>query len=263
VKVQTRRLPLALVAAVALIGAGAPMASADASDTGPSVPTGLFTSPSSGETCGASAPYTTIGNTDVALGGTFSDPAGGGLDAHFKIWPTGFGNGSDVVEQTIPVFSGTVGTLMVPTSVITQLLADDGMTGTGTLSWTARTEHGSLASAWSAECHFAFDGVRPSVAPGVVSPQFPDGSGGWPANTGEARTPGTFTLSSGSIADVVAYRYSTDWAPAVQTVATTAGAPVDVTLTPPSAGPHTLSVYSVDAGGNRSDTFTYTFYANA
>lgn len=260
---HTRRLALALVAVAALIGAGAPMASANASDTGPSVPSGLFTSPGSGASCGANTPYSTIGNTDISFGATFSAPAGGGLSAHFKIWPTGFGSGTDVIDQTISVSSSNVGTLTVPKAIISQVLTDDGMTGTGTFSWTARTEQGSLASAWSAECHFVFDGVRPSVKPGVVSPQFPDGSGGWPANTGEARTPGTFTLSSGGIGDIVAYRYWTDWAPAVQSVATTAGAPVDVTLTPPSSGPHTLSVYSLDAGGNRSDTFTYTFYANA
>ncbi|CAG6391946.1 hypothetical protein NMG29_30595 [Streptomyces cocklensis] len=254
------RLSLAAAAVGALVGALAPMASASA--TGPDVPSGLFTSPSSGADCGTSAPYTTIDNTDISLRGTFSDPAGGVLSAHFKIWPTGYGTGADVADTTISVVSGSVGTLVVPRSVITQLLATDGITGNGTFSWTARIEHGSLASDWSAECHFVFDGVRPTP-PSAVSPQFPDGSNGWPANTGQARTPGTFTLSSGGVSDVVAYAYSTGWDPTVRTVTTTAGASVDVTLTPPSSGSWTLTVYTLDAGGNRSDSFIYRFYANA
>lgn len=248
-----------MAAVGALVAALASATSASAA--GPDVPSGLFTSPDSGADCGTSAPYTTIGNTDVFLGGTFTDPAGGGLAAHFKIWPTGYGTGADVADTTIPVSSGRVGTLMVPNSVVKQLLAADGITGNGTLSWTARTEHGSLASDWSAECHFVFDGIRPTL-PSAVSPQFPDGSNGWPATTGEAGTPGTFTLSSGGVTDVVAYAYSTVWDPTVRTVTTTAGAPVDVTLTPPSSGPWMLTVYSLDAGGNRSDSFTYRFYAN-
>lgn len=256
---RRRRLALAVSAVGSLAVALAPTTSASA--TGPDVPSALFTSPSSGADCGTSAPYTTIGNTDVSLGGTFSDPAGGGLTAHFKLWPTGYGTGADVADTTVPVLSGGVGTLRVPNSVIRQLLAADGITGTGTFNWTARTENGSLASAWSAECHFVFDGVRPTP-PSVVSPQFPDGSNGWPANTGEAGTPGTFTLSSGGVTDVVAYAYSTLWDSTVRTVTTTAGAPVDVTLTPPSSGPWTLTVYSLDAGGNRSDSVTYRFYAN-
>ena len=39
---------------------------------------------------------------------------------------------------------------------------------------------------------------------------------GWPAETGNARTQGTFTVSSGGIADVASYEYWTDWDPTVR-----------------------------------------------
>lgn len=232
-------------------------------NTYPSKPTRLYTVPDTGDTCGASAPYTTIGNTDVTFGGTFSDPDGGTVKAHFTIWPTGYGSGDNHVDQTVSVTSGKAAKLVVPRATLAQLLKDDGITGAGTYTWFARTEDGSLNSTYSTQCHFVFDGARPSNPPTVASTQFPDGSDGWPADTGQSRTPGTFTLGSGGITDVAKYEYWTDWDPTVRTATpSTSGGSVTLTLTPPAAGAHALTVRSVDKGGNKSDATSYRFYAN-
>ena len=232
-------------------------------NTTPNTPTGLYTSPSSGTNCGTSTPYTTIGNTDVTLGATFSDPDGGTVKAHFTIWASGYGNGiGTVVNQTVSVTSGKAAKLVVPKATIAKIISDDGLTGAPTIAWYARTEDSSLHSAWSVKCHFSADLNRPSNPPTVVSAQFPDASDGWPAQTGQARTAGTFTLSSGGVADVASYEYWTDWDATVRTVTPgTAGGSYSLTLTPPAAGPHTLVVRSVDAGGNRSDLGGYLFDA--
>ncbi|MFF3979177.1 VCBS repeat-containing protein [Streptomyces sp. NPDC001828] len=233
-------------------------------NTVPNAPSGIYTTPDTGAQCGATTPYTTIGNTDVTLGGSFSDPDGGTVKAHFVLWPTGHGGAANEVNQSIDVTSGKGAKLPVTKAALAKLLSDAGVTGTGTFTWWVRTEDGSLASGWSPQCHFMVDATRPSNPPGITSTAYPDGSEGWPATTSAAGTEGTFTLSSGNIADVAKYEYWTDWDPTVR-VATpaTAGGPVDIKLRPIAAGAHSLGVRSVDKAGNRSDGTTYHFYANS
>ncbi|PKV88217.1 hypothetical protein BX283_5828 [Streptomyces sp. TLI_146] len=233
-------------------------------DTYPNKPSGLYTQPDSGAQCGANAPFTVIGNTDITLGGTFSDPDGGTVRAHFELWPTGHGGAANEVNTTVSVTSGRGAKLVVTKDKLAQLMKNAGLTGTTTFSWQAQTQSGSLSSAWADECHFQFDGTRPSSPPGVTSPQYPDGSEGWPAETGQARTEGVFTLSSGKVSDVAKYEYWTDWDPTVRTVSpATIGGSVNVKLTPPSAGAHALGVRSLDRANNRSDGTAYRFYANS
>jgi hypothetical protein len=228
----------------------------------PNKPTALNTVPSSGANCGTSTPYTTIGNTDITLGGTFSDPDGGTVKAHFVLWAAGHDTGTHV-DSTVSVTSGKAAKLVVGKATLAKIISDNGLTGNPVFAWYARTEDGSLSSAWASVCHFALDQSRPSSVPGVTSDDFPDGSDGWPATTGVARTAGTFTLSSGGVADVVKYEYWTDWDPTVRTATpAAAGGSYQLTLTPPAAGSHMLVVRSVDAAGNRSDLNGYLFYAN-
>ncbi|UWE12253.1 DNRLRE domain-containing protein [Actinacidiphila bryophytorum] len=230
-------------------------------NTYPGKPSGLYTSPSSGANCGTSTPYTTIGNTDVTLGGTFTDPDGGTVKAHFVLWAAGHDTGTHV-DTTVSVTSGKAAKLVVAKATLGKILTDNAVTGVGTFAWYARTEDGSLNSAWASVCHFNLDQTRPSTPPGVVSTQFPDGSDGWPAETGQARTAGTFTLSSGGVADVASYEYWSDWDPTTRTATpSAAGGSYALTLTPPAAGAHLLTVRSLDKAGNRSDLTGYHFYA--
>ncbi|MFF4297585.1 FG-GAP-like repeat-containing protein [Streptomyces vinaceus] len=101
------------------------------------------------------------------------------------------------------------------------------------------------------------DVARPAP-PVIASAEYPDGKDGWPAQTGTAGTAGTFTFGTGTSANIEKVVYWTDFAPAQATVAPGAA----VSLTPPSEGPHSVSAYSVDKAGLRSDTATYLFYAN-
>lgn len=232
-------------------------------NTVPNVPTGLYTSPDSGAKCGTSTPYTVIGNTDITLGGKFSDADGGTVKARFVLWPTGHGGASNQVNTTVSVTSGTVGKLVVPKTKLASLLKDAGVSGAGTFSWYARTEDSTSNSAFSAQCHFQFDGTRPSKPPTVSSVQFPDGSDGWPENTSPVRTEGTFSLGNGGITDVSKYEYWTDWNPTVRTATPAAlGGSAAIKVTPTSAGSHLLYVCSVDRGGNASDRTAYLFYVN-
>lgn len=233
-------------------------------NTVPNVPTGLYTSPDTGTDCGATKPYTVIGNSDLTLGAKFTDPDGGTIKAHFVLWPSGFSGTGNEVNTTLNVTSGTSSKLVVSKTKLASLLADAGVTGTGTFTWYARAEDATTTSAWSTQCHFGFDGTRPSNPPTVVSTQFPDGSEGWPESTSPVRTEGTFTLASGGISDVAKYEYWTDWDPTVRTATPgTTGGPADVKLTPTSAGAHFLYVRSIDRGNNPSDRAAYLFYVNS
>lgn len=233
-------------------------------NTVPDVPTGLYTSPGTGAKCGATTPYTVIGNTDITLGGTFRDADGGTVRALFVLWPTGHGGPSNEVRTTVSTTSGTVGRLVVSKTKLASLLTDAGVTGAGTFSWYARTEDGTASSAPSTQCHFQFDGTRPSQPPTVTSAQFPDGSAGWPDNTSSVRTEGTFSLGNGGITDVAKYEYWTDWDLTVRTATPSAlGGSANVKITPTAAGGHRLYARSVDRGGNASDHAVYLFYTNS
>ncbi|MEU2022568.1 VCBS repeat-containing protein [Streptomyces sp. NPDC016469] len=241
-------------------------------NTRPSVPTGLDTSPSTKNSagCGDSAPYGLIGNTDLYLTAKGADRDGGTVKLHFRLWATGHHPDDDpkgvmIVDKTVSTTSGTVAKLKVTKAQLTPYLS----VANGNFSWKAQTQDGSLSSAWvpatgKPGCRFVYDPTRPSTPPGVTSIQFPNGSDGWPATTGSARSEGTFTLSSGGVADVVKYQYWTDWSSKVLTATPSQqGGSVSVKLRPLAAGNHMLYVNSIDRAGNVSDRALYVFYANS
>ncbi len=236
-------------------------------NTIPNLPTGQDTSPSTGG-CVQSSPFKSIGNTDIYLMAKVSDPDGGTAQAHFNLWATGHHpnddpNGVIIVNQTVSVTSGTVAKLKVTKATLTKYLG----AANGNFSWKAQAHDGKVGSAWvptGAGCRFVFDPTRPSTPPVITSTTHPDGSDGWPQETGQARAKGTFTLASGGVSDVTKYEYSTDWDPTVRTATPkTTGGAATVELTPPAAGPHTLRVTSIDGAANRSDQTVYLFYANS
>ncbi|MFG2511779.1 hypothetical protein [Streptomyces sp. NPDC048584] len=127
----------------------------------------------------------------------------------------------------------------------------------------AATRPAVQVSASKGSLHFVFDPNRPSTPPGVTSGHFPDGTNGWPSQTGSVRTEGTFSFTSGGVADVAKYEYWSDWDASRRTATpSTAGGAVSVKLTPTVAGANQLYVRSLDKAGNYSDTTTYLFYAN-
>ncbi|MFD9166110.1 DNRLRE domain-containing protein, partial [Streptomyces sp. NPDC059558] len=93
--------------------------------------------------------------------------------------------------------------------------------------------------------------------PVISSPEFPDASNGAPADTGKARTPGTFTFGTGGATNIEKIVYWSDFEPREATVAPGGSA----VITPTGSGPHTMYAYSVDKAGRRSDQAVYLFWA--
>lgn len=236
-------------------------------NTVPNVPNSLDTIPSSGG-CDTVAPYTTIGNTDVTLTAKVSDPDGGTVRAQFRLWGTNnLAGGAEIFNQIVSASSGTVAKVKIPKATLQKHLA----AAKGNFGWKVQALDASASSAWnpqSSTCRFDFDPTRPSTPPTISSQQFPDGSDGWPAVTGQARTAGTFILGNGGVNDVKSYEYWSDWDPTVRNVTPTTDLDGDgqidakVVLTPPAAGSQRLYVRSLDAAQNRSDRASYLFYAH-
>lgn len=236
-------------------------------NTVPNAPNSLDTIPSSGG-CDMVAPYTTIGNTDVTLTAKVSDPDGGTVRAQFRLWGTNnLAGGAEIFNQIVSATSGTVAKVKVPKATLQQHLA----AAKGNFGWKVQTLDATANSAWAPDpgtCRFDFDPTRPSTPPTISSQQFPDGSDGWPATTGQARTAGTFILGNGGVNDVKSYQYWSDWDPTVRNVTPSTDLDGDgkidakLTLTPPAAGSQRIYVHSLDAAQNRSDRASYLFYAN-
>ncbi|MBB1260226.1 DNRLRE domain-containing protein [Streptomyces alkaliterrae] len=235
----------------------------------PKDPWNLDTVPSThnGTDCGYSS-QVWVGNTDVKLSAYVSDPDGGNVRVQFHLWATGkrYDPPGLLFDKSVTVSSKSTGTyaqITVPKTLLQQHLAASG----GRYSWKARAHDAHSSSDWTPTlgapgCQFGFDPNRPSKPPTVTSVQYPDGSDG--TMGAPARTPGTFTIGSGGISDVVEYRYELDrYPPTRKAVPGSPGGSVQVSLTPASAGPHTLYVQSVDRAGNVSDTQRYTFLAES
>ncbi|MGI5440441.1 FG-GAP-like repeat-containing protein [Streptomyces shenzhenensis] len=240
-------------------------------NTYPNAPTGLDTIPSTKNSkgCGDTAPYGSIGNTDIYLTAKGSDRDGGTVKVKFNLWATGHHpnddpNGVIIVNKTVSISSGTVAKLKVTKAQLTPYLS----VANANFSWKAQNSDGSLSSDWTPTkgapgCRFVFDPNRPSTPPGITSSQFPEGSDGWPTTTGSVRTVGSFTLSSAGVGDVTKYEYWTDTDPAVRTATPSgAGGSVIVKFTPTTAGSNHMYARSLDKASNKSDTADYLFYAN-
>ncbi|MGW7096786.1 FG-GAP repeat domain-containing protein [Streptomyces sp. NPDC054874] len=241
---------LGTVAALAPPAAAAPglsrtTASADRArpaNTPPELPDRLATSPATACAGGF------IGNTPTTLMARVRDADSPSLTAQFQVFDA---DGADpVAERSVAATAGSTATaysIDLPS---------------GDYRWRVRaTDSGEAASAWTGFCAFSVDRVRPDRPPTVVSEEFPDADAGQPADTGDARTPGTFTLGANGVEDVVSYVWYSTFDAQQRKVSVSPGGAADVTATPLTGGPHMLYVYSVDRSGNRSDTTTYHFYA--
>ncbi|MEU1625335.1 FG-GAP-like repeat-containing protein [Streptomyces sp. NPDC020096] len=191
-----------------------------------------------------------IGNTTVGLYATIDDPDGGNLTAQFQLFKAGSSTPS--LDQSVPAMKGRVATLSLP----------EANTGTGDYQWKVRARDNDGAySAWSETCKFSVDRTRPAHPPKISSPEFPDGSNGWPTNTSKARTTGHLTIDPNGVSDVDQYGWYTDYDPTVKYVNASTLSSAPPTFSPPGYGPHFLYAFSVDKAGNRSDTAIYVYYA--
>jgi hypothetical protein len=153
-------------------------------------------------------------------------------------------------------------------------LPDGALTDGRSYAWRARVGDGADDSAWSKRCFFTYDATRPPV-PTIQSANYPPASTAQWTPRGE---PGRFTFSGNGNRDVAGFHYS--WSELGVPVceysgefgqlvcpepfslpgtvrANAPGGSASVLLNPDRAGPQTLTVRSLDAAGNISQTATY------
>lgn len=237
-----------LAAAVCLL---APQAAS--AQTTLQTPTNFGTSPTplSGkpnDACGFTAPYGYIGLGDITFSAVVSGPANSGLSAEFLVVPS---DGSAPFDLTVPTVSGLPARLLLPRT--------DFVNGV-TYTWQVRaTDSSGDVSPYTRACHFISDQIQPPQ-PTVSSATF--NSATLPA----AGTSGTFTFSvSGPDAGaVVGYNYALNIGSTIGIGGPFVAAGPDGTATTPplrsiDPGPNTITVQTVDHGGNVSDPVIYSF----
>jgi len=227
-------------------------------DTAPTKPTELF---NDARPCVTSKPYPALGETTPSLWAMFGDPDSYdfNLTGDFAVWPVD--DSANRTEFTSPYTpNGFERQANVPSGVLV-----DG----GTYAWQARTDDGTLKSAWTKPCYFTVDTSRPNVP--IITSSYPQGQ------FAPGGTPGTFTFSANGSSDVTAYQYT--WLPnlgvPVYTIgpkgvpqwtdpfdqagfvrADKLGGSATVTLVPPNTF-SILTVRSFTKSYNVSDTTTY------
>jgi hypothetical protein len=213
-------------------------------------PTNFGTSPAPlngkhNDTCGFTAPYGYIGADDVTFSAVVSAPSGQLVFAEFRIVPN---DGSAPLDFSVANIGGGKVLDTVPRTDFT-----NGVTYT----WQVReTDSSGAASPYTRACHFISDQTFPP-APTVSSATFNS------TTTPPAGTLGTFTFSvSGPDAGaVVGFIYQ--FGPAASGHGFVAVGRDGIATTPPlrsiDPGPDTITVNSVDHGGNFSQPTTYEF----
>ncbi|MFC8765749.1 FG-GAP-like repeat-containing protein [Streptomyces sp. NPDC057193] len=212
-----------------------------------------------GGTCDTTAPYPSIGKTDVSFRVTGRDIDKTVPKVHLKVWPTGDMEHPVIDWVYTPASDGVIA-VPVPWGEFT--------TGK-TYSWTARTVDGDGATSafgppgTSAYCQFIVDQTAPA-SPDITSVVFPepgDDKNIW--STVEFGLTGNFTFAtSPKDTGVVKYEYSlnTNNHTINPALTTTQGAAYTKSLKPPMAGVNTLYAWAVDAAGNRSQPAKYVFF---
>ncbi|MEU6172769.1 LamG-like jellyroll fold domain-containing protein [Streptantibioticus parmotrematis] len=217
--------------------------------------------------CDTSAPYPymgkTIASTPPVLKAKVSDPDGDKLQATFQYWVDGSSTKATGVSGD-NLASGSYAAYSLPASFISSLTSGQ------VVDWQAKVTDGEDTSAYSSVCHFTAEPTAPDT-PGVSSKDglYPQTNNGADGTKGAAAgTSGQFTLTAGSGTSVSKFVYRLDTPPATSNppaseVVAASGNTATVSIAPPSPGPHTLWVYSVDAAGDIdvSGAYGYGFVA--
>jgi hypothetical protein len=211
-------------------------------------PTNVATSPAplSGkpnDPCGFSAPYGYIGADDITFRANVSAAAGQLVFAEFLVVPS---DGSAPLDFSVANVGGGTALTTVPRTDFT-----DGVTYT----WQVReTDSSGDVSPYTRACHFISDQTFPP-APTVSSAVFT------PTTAPVAGTLGTFTFSvsgpDGS--SVVGFDYALNFGGPVFVPIGPDGIATTPELRSTQPGPNSITVYSVDHGGNLSQSVTYNF----
>ena len=217
----------------------------------------------------ASAPTYLDGRFGVVLEGVAQAAvAGDEVSAQYLLWQV-----SAPTQTTVYSSNSSSAGFEDPVTVQGSALTDGDV-----YAWQARSVDGSAVSKWSKTCYIAIDEDAPSSAPTVTSDNYPAeqwGPGGVPVQ---------LTLGADGVSDVAGYEFVWDtgdlpvygvsigaygipdpksiWADTKYFAqAPSLGGDVSLNLVPPSgAGPHTLTVVSLNRAGLLSARTTYEIF---
>jgi hypothetical protein len=210
----------------------------------PDVPSALTVAPCY-TSCGSGA---AVGATRPTLSATVTDPnPGDSVRAEFEVWNAG--------HTTLVASSGLLTGVATGTSVPWQV-STDLATGSG-YEWRVRGYDGRNYGAWSGWTTMTVDTTRPGVPFVSASLYAEDGQ---PHGGAGVADQFTFSPATGT-SDLGAYVYQLDTSSSQTTVAATGS--ITVSITPPSDGHRTLTVYAKDRAGNLSNPKVYQFQVGA
>ncbi|WP_143162722.1 RHS repeat-associated core domain-containing protein [Couchioplanes caeruleus] len=200
------------------------------------------TTPASACATGTGRPY--INSLTPTLKAVVSDAETSPVKANFEWYAAGGAKIGGATTATAA--SGSTLSAAVPAGAFTN---------NSSYSWRVQGSDGIGNSAWSTSCEFTIDTTVPTATPTVSSSTYPaGGSGGGPG------TAGTFSFGANGTTDASAFLYGLDTNPPTTAVnATTLGGSASVSITPSTAGAHTLYVRSRDRAGNLSPVKSHAF----
>jgi len=202
----------------------------------------LSTTPASACVSGANRPY--INSVTPALKAVITDGESSPVKGVFEWYVQGGAKIGGVT--TSAVASGSTVTTTVPAGAFTN---------GNNYSWRVQGNDGTVNGTWSNACEFTIDTTAPTTAPTASSPTYPQNSTG-----GAVGVDGTFTFGAAGVTDAAAFLYGLDTNPPTTAVnATTLGGSATTTITPTTAGAHTVYVRSRDRAGNLSPITSYAF----
>ncbi|MGW7433944.1 DNRLRE domain-containing protein [Streptomyces sp. NPDC054861] len=211
-----------------------------------------------GGTCDYTAPFPSIGASDITFSAKGTDTDGNLRYVHIKAWPTG-DTAHPVIDSNYSPTSDGTATVTVPRARF-----GNGKTYTWT-AWTVDTE--GATSAWGpsgtyAYCQFTVDQSAPT-SPSVSSGNYPpsgDNHSTWSKVLHGTAAPFAFAAKTGDGVRKYEFSFNAPNYAQIIDVSATPDAAVERSLQPPLAGPNTLYVRVRDAAGNVSAPTTYEFF---
>ncbi|MFJ3934693.1 FG-GAP-like repeat-containing protein [Streptomyces sp. NPDC090029] len=209
-----------------------------------------------GPDCDLSAPYSSVGKSDLVFRARGSDPDGNLKYLHFRLWPDG-----DFAHRLLDTYLTTDSNGYANTDPVPWEKLTDGKV----YAWDVRSKDAEGAVSYfapdgSEPCRFTVDQKAPP-SPTVTSTDFPAADGTdstW--STVRFGTSGSFRLASSG--DVKKYEYSFNWTGYGSTATAGSDGSATLTVTPPQAGPNILYVRAVDGVSNTSKPTAYRFYVS-
>ncbi|MBC3844542.1 hypothetical protein GXW82_43475, partial [Streptacidiphilus sp. 4-A2] len=203
----------------------------------------------------------TIASTPPVLKAKVSSPLGNELQATFQYWING-STTMNTVTSGDNLASGSYATAGMSSTFVKALTSGQ------VVDWNVKITDGQATTSYSASptCHFTAEPTAPDD-PTVtsVSNLYPNTDTTAGTVGAAAGTPGSFSIA-GNGTTATKFVYNLDQPPATsnpptsETVTASSNA-ATISVTPPSPGPHTLYVYSVDAAGDVSGDLAYPFLA--